>query len=280
MSKPLERSALEVNRAHWDALAAIHGTGNDAYYDVDALVTGTRELGTAEGQAVALATHDVAGKDVLHLQCHLGFDAVALARRGARVTGADFSEASLAKAREVAARCGVHIEYVQADSTDLPAALHDRFDLVYATIGVVSWIDDLDAWMGSVAAALRPGGQLVLVEIHPLYASIGSLEPLELDFPYAGAEPQEFNQDGSYANREAIVASPQTIEHAHSLGEVVTAALEAGLQVEAVREHLAVERDPRGTLLVRDDDGLMRLRLDGTALPVLYTLVARTDHHG
>ena len=92
--------------------------------------------------------------------------------------------------------------------------------------------------------------------------------------PYAGAGPQVFSQHGSYANREAIVASPQTIEHAHSLGEVVTAALEAGLQVEALREHLAVERDPRGTFLVRDDDGLMRLRVGETAVPVLYTLVA------
>jgi len=280
MPKPLERSASDVNRAHWDALAAIHGTGNDAYYDVGALVAGTRELDTTENQAVALAIDDIAGKDVLHLQCHLGFDAVVLARRGARVIGADFSEASLAKARELAARCEVQVEYVQADSTDLPAALHGRFDLVYATIGVLCWINDLDAWMASAAAALRRGGRLVLVEIHPLYASIGSLEPLKLDFPYADAGPQRLSEQGSYANPAAIVASPPSIEHAHSLGEVVTAAVKAGLRVKALHEHLAVERDPRGTVLPREDDGLIRLRIGGTALPVLYTLVAEAEHDG
>jgi hypothetical protein len=39
---------------------------NDASYDVGALVAGTRELDTAEDQAVALAIDDVAGKDMLH----------------------------------------------------------------------------------------------------------------------------------------------------------------------------------------------------------------------
>jgi len=134
MAKPPERSAGEVNRAHWDALAAVHGTGNDDCYDVDALAAGTRGLGTAEDRAIALAIGDVAGKDVLHLQCHLGFDAVLLARRGARVIGADFSESSLTKAREIAVRCEVQIEYLHADSLDLPSALHGRFDLVYAPI--------------------------------------------------------------------------------------------------------------------------------------------------
>ena len=31
---------------------------------------------------------------------------------------------------------------MQADSRDLPRWLHSGFDLVYATIGVLNWIDD------------------------------------------------------------------------------------------------------------------------------------------
>jgi predicted TPR repeat methyltransferase len=170
----------------------------------------------------------------------LGFDAVLLARRGARVTGADFSASSLTKAREIAVRCEVQIEYLHADSLDLPTALHGRFDLVYATIGVIGWIGDLD-------------------------------------FPYEDAGPQIFDQDGSYANSDAVVAATQTIEHAHSLGEVVTATIGAGMRVEALREHLAVEHDPRGTFLMREDDGIMRLRLGGMPVPILFTLVAATE---
>ena len=261
-----------LNREHWDAMAAVHGEGDDTYYDVEALAAGTRGLLRAEEEALALAAGDVAGRDVLHLQCHLGFDAVTLARRGARVVGVDFSPASLAKARAIAARCGVEVTYVEADATDLPAELHGRFDVVYATIGVLMWIADLDAWMASVAAALRPGGRLVLVEIHPLLNCVGSLDPLVLDFPYADAGPQQFDEAESYAGPTA--AASRTVQHAHAVGETVTAALGAGLRVEALHEHLEVEHDPRGSFLGREGDGLLRLRVGGAALPVLFTLVA------
>src|SRR3712207_9413604 len=89
-----------ANRAYWEGLAAVHGEGRDAYYDVDALVAGEDSLIDVEAAAVG----DVAGLDVLHVQCHLGFDSVSLARRGARVTGVDFSPAALAQARAIAVR--------------------------------------------------------------------------------------------------------------------------------------------------------------------------------
>jgi SAM-dependent methyltransferase len=261
-----------VNLAHWEAMAAVHGEGRDSYYDVDALVAGRSSLGRLEEEAVALAVGDVAGRDVLHLQCHLGFDAVTLARRGARVAGADFSPTALAKARAIAERCGVTVEYVEADSTALPGELHERFDLVYATIGVITWIADLGAWMRSVASVLRAGGRLALVDSHPFYNAVGSLDPLLLDYPYSGQA--EMDEPGSYANPDAQVDATRTIERAHSLGEVVTHAIEAGLRVEALREHLETDFDPRGGVLPREADGLHRLRIDGVALPVMFTLVA------
>ncbi len=267
--------AREVNLAHWQALAAVHGEGDDAYYDVDALVAGRDTLGDAEDEAVRLAVGDPAGRRVLHLQCHLGMDAVSLARRGARVTGVDFSPAALAKARAIAARAGVEVEYVEADALALPPALHGEFDLVYATIGVLCWIDDLPGWMASAAGALRPGGRLALVDMHPLYATVAETpDGFHLDFPYAYDGPREFDEPGSYANPDAPVAASKTVVYAHSLGEVVDAALGAGLRVEALREHLDASFDPRGGLLEREDDGRFRLRLDGIALPVLFTLVA------
>lgn len=91
--------------------------------------------GAAEQAAITEAVGDLRGRDVLHLQCHIGFDAIAFARRGARVTALDFSAASLEKARALGTRCGVEVEWVHADVTRLPAALKQRFDFVYATIG-------------------------------------------------------------------------------------------------------------------------------------------------
>jgi SAM-dependent methyltransferase len=258
--------ATETNRAHWDALADVHAAQNAGYYDADALIAGrdTAEPGVG----------DVTGLHVMHLQCHLAYDAISLARRGARVTAVDFSPRALEQAAALASRCGVDLELVEASALDLPASLHGRFDLVYATIGVLGWISDVDAWMRNVFAVLRPGGRLFLHELHPLYLMFETIEPAVLDFPYAFDGPREFDEEGSYAARDADVAVTKTVEFAHGLGEVVTAAVDAGLRVDALREHLEADRDHRGGLLPADPDGKHRLRLGGELLPVLYTLEA------
>ena len=265
-------TALRINRAHWDALASAHG--QDAYYDTEGLVAGADTLHEAESAAVREAVGAVAGLDVLHLQCHIGFDAISLARRGARVVAADFSPASLEKARALARRCEVAVEFVEADATKLPVELHNRFDLVYATTGVINWIEDLRAWMRSATAALRGGGKLLLVDVHPLYTMVASTNPLELDFPYANDGPRAFDEPGSYAGADLKVAATATVEFGHSLAEVVNAALEAGLKIQRVDEHLESDFDPRGDMLAREDDGRYRLRVGRELLPVLFALVA------
>jgi SAM-dependent methyltransferase len=265
-------TARRINRAHWDALAAAHG--QDAFYDSEALIAGADSLHDAEAAGVREAVGAVAGLDVLHLQCHIGFDAISLARRGARVVGVDFSPASLEKARALARRCEVEVDFVEADATKLPVELHNRFDLVYATIGVICWIDDLGAWMRSAAAALRGGGKLLLVDLHPVYTMVASADPLHFDFPYANDRPRAFDEPGSYAGADLDVAATASVVYGHSLAEVLNAALGAGLRIQRLDEYLDSDFDPRGDILPRGDDGRYRLRVDGELLPVLFALVA------
>lgn len=123
--------AKHVNRAHWDDLATVHG--EDRYYDAEALLRGEDSLVEEEDAAVRAAVGDVAGLDVLHIQCHIGFDSISFARRGARVVGVDFARTALAKAASLAQRCGVQVEWIEGDATALPEQLKGRFDLAYAT---------------------------------------------------------------------------------------------------------------------------------------------------
>ena len=264
-----------LNREHWDERADLHGRGDDRFYDQHALIEGRYDLGDHELAAVERAVGDVAGLDVMHLQCHLAFDAIALARRGARVTGVDFSPVALARAAGLAQRCGVELELVEADSRHLPPALHGRFDVVYATIGVLG-LDRrprrLDGLGGGVAPSGRParaGGAAPAVP----RGRLG--RPAGVDFPYADAGPQRFDDPGSYAAPGFDTEANVTIEWAHSIGEVVTAALGAGLTVVALGEHLDAHSSFRSDLLPGpDEDGRYRLRIAGQPLPLLYSLVA------
>ena len=205
----------ETNRAHWDALAAVHG--QDAYYDAEALVGGADTLSRHENAAVG----DVAGLDVLHLQCHIGFDSISLARRGARVTGVDFSPASLAGGATSPRARGVEVEFVEADATALPPALHGRFDLVYATIGVLCWIEDLEAWMRSVRDGAAAGRKARAGGDPPAVPWSGSGSRWCWTSRTPPTARARFDEPGSYADREAEVAVPTEIVYAHSLGEDV-----------------------------------------------------------
>jgi SAM-dependent methyltransferase len=229
----------------------------------------------------------VSGLDVLHLQCHIGCDAITIARQGARVTGVDFSPTALRRFHALAEQCGVEVASVESDAQDLPRDLDRSFDLVYASIGALCWIQSIDAWMAGVARVLRPGGNLALVELHPMLTMVSSVDPPELDFPYEFDGPHVFEGSGSYANPESDV-SWTIVQFAHSLGEVVTAAVDAGLAITHLVEHTSASLNPRSPGTGMDVDGRYRYHIgEGAAvgsgsypLPVLFTLLATaSDRH-
>jgi ubiquinone/menaquinone biosynthesis C-methylase UbiE len=272
----------DPNRDHWEQLAAVHGTGADRYYDLDKLIAGGTLMGAEESAALDRATHGqgVDGLDVMHLQCHIGCDAITMARQGATVTGVDFSPAALKRFHSLAEQCGVTVASVESDAQDLPHALDSSFDLVYTSIGALCWIGRLDSWMAGVARALRPEGTLVLVELHPLLTMVDSVDPPTLDFPYEFDGPYVFHGTGSYANPDADV-SWTTVQFAHSLGEIVTAAIDAGLTIAHLEEHTSSSFNPRQPGTGMEEDGRYRYRIgQGAAgspaypLPVLFTLLA------
>jgi SAM-dependent methyltransferase len=264
-------NAGDTNRAWWDERAALHG--QDRVYDIAGFLAGASTLNARDHEVVG----DVTGRDLVHLQCHTGMDTLSWLRAGAAsVTGVDFSAVAVAKARETAEAAGLadRATFVRSDVLALPEDLSSRFDVCFASIGFICWIADAAGWMRSAYSVLRPGGVLGVRELHPLYSCVGSLEPLNLDFPYANDGPRRFNDDsGSYAVPDAPTVHNETVEWAHSLGEMVTAAVDAGFVVEHLGEHLDAESDGRG-MLPADTDGRFRLRVAGELLPIEYTLRA------
>ncbi|HEV2743455.1 MAG TPA: class I SAM-dependent methyltransferase, partial [Rubrobacter sp.] len=96
----------EINRASWDERVPIHVGGE--FYDVAGFKAGEEHLRPFELEEMG----DVSGKELLHLQCHFGKDTLSWARRGARVTGLDFSAPAIEAARGLAAEIGVEAEFV------------------------------------------------------------------------------------------------------------------------------------------------------------------------
>jgi demethylmenaquinone methyltransferase / 2-methoxy-6-polyprenyl-1,4-benzoquinol methylase len=99
------------------------------------------------------------GDRVLDACCGTGDLAVAAQRVGGRVTGLDFSERMLERAR----RKEPAIEWVRGDVLALPFD-DASFDAVTVGFGVRN-VDDLEAGLRELRRVLRPGGRIGVLEI-------------------------------------------------------------------------------------------------------------------
>ncbi|WP_319460730.1 class I SAM-dependent methyltransferase [Micromonospora sp. RTP1Z1] len=268
---------VTINRANWDERAAAHAASPD--YAVDRFLTDPGYL----SEVVRFDLDrlgDVTGLDVAHLQCHIGTDTVSLHRLGARTTGLDFSGASLAQARALAERTGAAVDFVEADVHDAPTVLgRNRFDLVYTGIGALCWLPNVRRWAGVVADLLRPGGRLFLREGHPMLSTLDDPRPdgtLAVEYPYfERPEPLVWDGPGTYVQTEATFQHTVTHSWNHGLGEVVTALLDAGLDLTMLVEHDSAPWDALPGAMVRDAHGEWRLADRPWRLAQTYTLQAR-----
>ncbi len=270
---------LTFNRANWDDRAPAHAASPD--YGLDRFLADPEHLSDVV-RFDRPRLGDVAGIDAVHLQCHIGTDTLSLHRLGARITGLDFSPVSLAQARSLAERAGATIEYVESDVYDAVGVLGaERFDLVYTGIGALCWLPSIRRWAEVVAALLRPGGRLFLREGHPMLWALAEARPdglLVVEHPYFETEePTIWEDDSTYVATEVTFTSTRTLEWNHGLGEVVTALMDAGLELTALVEHDSVPWDalPGQMEPVPDQPGELRLADRPWRLACSYTLQAR-----
>ncbi|MFN2470797.1 MAG: bifunctional demethylmenaquinone methyltransferase/2-methoxy-6-polyprenyl-1,4-benzoquinol methylase UbiE [Gaiellaceae bacterium] len=99
------------------------------------------------------------GDRVLDACCGTGDLAIACVAAGGRVTGLDFSERMLERAR----RKAPGLEWVLGDALALPFG-DESFDAATVGFGVRN-VEDLEAGLRELRRILRPGGRLAVLEI-------------------------------------------------------------------------------------------------------------------
>lgn len=124
----------------------------------------------------ALATHEVlarlgavAGLDVLEIGCGDGRNCVEMARRGARVTGVDVSDAQIARAQERVKAAGLSLRLLHSDAADLSPLPDASFDAI-VSIYVFPYVAEMTDSLAECARLLRPGGRLIFAQDHPIRA--------------------------------------------------------------------------------------------------------------
>jgi ubiquinone/menaquinone biosynthesis C-methylase UbiE len=160
--RPRAPSHERLNRADWDRTAAeyerLHGRGLAA---AEGMTWGNWHRPERELHVLG----PVRGKDVLELGCGAARWSIALAQRGARMVGLDFSAARLEQARRNMAAAGVDFPLVEASAERVPLPAR-RFDIVFCDWGAVTFSDPYRT-IPEVARLLRTGGRFAFTNASP-----------------------------------------------------------------------------------------------------------------
>ncbi|MBK8701956.1 MAG: class I SAM-dependent methyltransferase [Saprospiraceae bacterium] len=220
---------LEVNKSSWNKRTELHV--DSAFYDVQSFKEGKSSLNDIELKLLG----SLEGKSVLHLQCHFGMDTLSMARMGAEVTGMDLSDKAIDKARELAEELELNARFICCDVYDLPQHLDEQFDVVFTSYGTIGWLPDIDRWAEVVAHFLKPGGQFVFAEFHPVVWMFDN-DFETIFYPYFKAAAIVESESGSYGAPDAK-EQIDSITWNHGLAEVITPLLQKGLRLTAFEEY-------------------------------------------
>lgn len=259
-----------ANRDYWDGEVLL----NLEAWDIEAFINDPARL-TGMVAADREALGDVAGRSLIHLQCHFGLDTLAWFRLGADVTGVDLSPRAIAVARDLAGRTGIRARFIEADVYAIPEVVHEVFDVVYTGGGALCWLPDIRAWASVVSGLLAPGGVFYIHEAHPVLWSLDDEredEELVLRLPYFETpDPKRWESAPAWDDGHTV-AGPYYVWQ-HGLGEIVTALIEAGLTIQFVREHQTCLWQALH-FMVQDEDGWWRLPDRPERLPLMYSIRA------
>jgi ubiquinone/menaquinone biosynthesis C-methylase UbiE len=155
----------------------------------------------------------VRGLEVADIGCGTGRHALRLAARGAKVTGLDFSEGMLSKAR---AKPGAKaVRFIRHDLARRLPLRSGSCDRVLCSL-VLEHIKDLDGLFRELARVCRKGGRVVVTAMHPALWLKG--QSARFFDPQSGRDIR-----------------PRS--HRQSLSDYVMAAARTGLHMEHMGEH-------------------------------------------
>ena len=265
-----EKNYIEINRDSWNNRIETHLKSE--FYDLDGFLKGKNSLNDIELNLLG----DVKGKTILHLQCHFGQDTISLSRLEAEVTGVDLSDKAIKSANQIAKDTNSTANFICCDIYDLPNHLYKHFDIVFTSYGTIGWLPDLDKWAKIISKYLKPDGQFVFVEFHPVvWMFDNDFEKIGYNYFNSGAIVE--TENGTYADKKAEI-SQEYVAWNHSLSEVINSLINNGLEIKSFDEfdyspyncfNKTIEVEPKK----------YRIEHLGNKIPMVYSIKAKKKNN-
>lgn len=233
---------IKMNKRHWNAIAL--GDWPKKANLRQQIKDGASYIEQME-PTIGPYLRDIYGKRIIVLQFGDALLLLACAKKGALVTGVDFSREQVHLARKAAKYGGVKVKLVEADCQNLPKSIpNSYFDLAVAECGIFIWIEHLDAWMRNAYCVLKKGGKLVVSDFHPLTrCTKEDNETVKFTRSYFDQQPQICQEENV----------PPSVEFTWKLSDVINAAIGSGFQIDRVDEYYYEGRVKKAPPLIPTD---------------------------
>jgi 2-polyprenyl-3-methyl-5-hydroxy-6-metoxy-1,4-benzoquinol methylase len=265
---------IAANRKNWNERVSIHSNTSDyPDYNISGFNKGKSTLKPIELKEIGI----VKNKKLLHLQCHFGLDTLSWARRGASVTGVDFSEKAIQLAKELSLLNNIKSNFICSNIFDLKKVLKGKFDIVFASYGILCWINNLNSWLEIVSYFLKPNGIFFIIDSHPFSDSLSydsTSNKCYFNYSYFNTKAYKDLSDYSYVKSINKLKNNISYEWKHTLSELINGLLINNLDIINIKEYHYDfwNRYPNMRL---NKNGYWKLIDNRIKIPLMYSIKAK-----
>ncbi len=229
----------ETNREAWNEVTPLHQKARKVNLEEKFKEKNFSVLSTLE--TTKLQEINVKGMKIAQLCCNNGRELLSILNslEAESGTGFDISDEAIKEATKLQRSSGLNCSFIRTDAYEIDKKYYNSFDLVYFTVGALSWLPDLNELFLISSKLLKPKGQLFLYEMHPfldMFDPENKDDPLRISESYFKEEPWIEKSGIDYLGKTKYDAKT-TIEYSHKLSDIMTAIIKAGLKITEFNEY-------------------------------------------
>lgn len=188
---------------------------------------------------------DLKGKSAAQFCCNNGREILSLVQEGIKNgVGFDIAENIIEQAKITAQNAEIkNCDFVACNILEIPEEYNQQFDLIFFTIGAITWFQDLNVLFRKVADCLKPNGFMFIHDFHPLFNMLPLPNEEEFDennlnklaFSYFRKEPWIETSGVGYISGE--YESKVLTSYSHTMSDIINALSNNGLMTVTLSEY-------------------------------------------
>ncbi len=181
----------------------------------------------------------IKGKKVIEVGCGGGQNSIALAKKGAKVTGIDLSKEQLKFAENLAKKERVKVNFIKGDFQKLSKYVKkESFDIALSS-WAFQYSPDLNKLFKEVYKVLKKNGKFVFAMPHPFQDII---DPMEFKKKRRIKFERSYFDTGRYEEVGVVKGEKRVFVGFHvKVSDIFNALVKAGFKVEKILEPLSLE---------------------------------------